>query len=162
VEARNRGVEGEVEGEGSWHSGKFQPTPISLYTLPSPLSGVPKLGPHLSPPSKRTKLTSHAFDSFRQILHDEITTLNLELNHTTARNEALKKDNASLLQRWIDKMNDEVEQLNLANGESVAVSRRISLSPLLYLRFDSGPTHTGIILFFVRLPQQPRSSSDFQ
>ncbi|KAL7416924.1 autophagy-related protein 16 [Mrakia frigida] len=55
-----------------------------------------------------------------QILHDEITTLNLELNHTTARNEALKKDNASLLQRWIDKMNDEVEQLNLANGDAVS------------------------------------------
>ena len=49
-----------------------------------------------------------------QILQDEISTLNLELNHTTARNEALKKDNASLLQRWIDKMNDEVEHMNLA------------------------------------------------
>ncbi|KAF8307513.1 ATG16-domain-containing protein [Clavulina sp. PMI_390] len=51
-----------------------------------------------------------------QVLHDEIQSLNLELNQVTIRNEALKVDNASLLQRWIDHQNDAAAKMNSANS----------------------------------------------
>jgi hypothetical protein len=38
--------------------------------------------------------------------------VNLELSLQVERNKALEGDNASLLQRWIDKMNDRAEQMN--------------------------------------------------
>lgn len=47
-----------------------------------------------------------------QILQDELATLSLELSQIEARNEDLKKDNASLLQRWLDRMNQEAEKMN--------------------------------------------------
>ena len=47
-----------------------------------------------------------------QILQDELATLSLELSQIEARNEDLKKDNASLLQRWLDRMNEEAEKMN--------------------------------------------------
>lgn len=47
-----------------------------------------------------------------QILQDELATLSLELSQIEARNEDLKKDNASLLQRWLDRMNEEAERMN--------------------------------------------------
>ena len=46
------------------------------------------------------------------MLNDEVLTLNLELNAITQRNAALQADNASLLQRWIDKMNMTAEEMN--------------------------------------------------
>jgi autophagy-related protein 16 len=49
------------------------------------------------------------------MLHDEIATLTLELNQLELRNADLRKDNASLLSRWIDKMNLEAEKVNEAN-----------------------------------------------
>ena len=36
-----------------------------------------------------------------QILHDEISTLQLELGQVEERNGILQKDNAKLLQRWL-------------------------------------------------------------
>jgi len=50
-----------------------------------------------------------------QTLHDEIQALELELNQVNERNTELKKDNASLLSRWLDKMHDEAERMNSAN-----------------------------------------------
>ncbi|KDQ19729.1 hypothetical protein BOTBODRAFT_62158 [Botryobasidium botryosum FD-172 SS1] len=50
-----------------------------------------------------------------QVLHDEVQSLNLELNQVTARNEALSIDNASLLQRWLDHVNDAASKMNAAN-----------------------------------------------
>ena len=38
--------------------------------------------------------------------------LNLELTSVTQRNVALQADNASLLQRWIDKMNLTADEMN--------------------------------------------------
>lgn len=52
-----------------------------------------------------------------QMLQDELSALSLELNQVEARNDALKKDNASLLQRWLDRMNDEAERMNLSTDE---------------------------------------------
>lgn len=52
-----------------------------------------------------------------QMLQDELSALSLELNQVEARNDALKKDNASLLQRWLDRMNDEAERMNLNTDE---------------------------------------------
>ncbi|KAG9012248.1 hypothetical protein FRB90_006744 [Tulasnella sp. 427] len=50
-----------------------------------------------------------------QNLQDEIQALELELNQVNDRNQVLKQDNASLLSRWIDRMNDEAEKMNSAN-----------------------------------------------
>lgn len=47
-----------------------------------------------------------------QILQDELATLSLELSQIEARNEDLRKDNASLLQRWLDRMNEEADKMN--------------------------------------------------
>ncbi|KAG9025450.1 hypothetical protein FRB95_010133 [Tulasnella sp. JGI-2019a] len=54
-------------------------------------------------------------DERLQTLHDEIQALELELNQVTDRNAVLKQDNASLLSRWLDKMNEETEKMNTAN-----------------------------------------------
>ncbi|KIO30773.1 hypothetical protein M407DRAFT_139523 [Tulasnella calospora MUT 4182] len=54
-------------------------------------------------------------DDRMQTLLDEIQALELELNQVNDRNQVLKQDNASLLSRWIDKMNDEAEKMNSAN-----------------------------------------------
>ncbi|KAG8922920.1 hypothetical protein FRC02_011516 [Tulasnella sp. 418] len=51
-----------------------------------------------------------------QTLHDEIQTLELELSQTNERNQILKQDNASLLSRWLDRMNDEADKMNSANN----------------------------------------------
>lgn len=47
-----------------------------------------------------------------QRLHDELLAVNLELSLQVERNKALEGDNASLLQRWIDRMNDRAERMN--------------------------------------------------
>lgn len=52
---------------------------------------------------------------FRQILHDEINTSLLELNQVEERNQTLAKDNAKLLQRWLDAKQLEANRMNEAN-----------------------------------------------
>jgi hypothetical protein len=49
------------------------------------------------------------------MLQDELSALSLELNQVELRNDDLKRDNASLLQRWLDRMNDEAEKMNEGN-----------------------------------------------
>lgn len=53
--------------------------------------------------------------SQNQILHDEINTLQLELGQIEERNQTLIKDNAKLLQRWLDAKQAEVNKMNEAN-----------------------------------------------
>ncbi|KAF9036436.1 ATG16-domain-containing protein [Hymenopellis radicata] len=50
-----------------------------------------------------------------QILHDEISTLQLELGQIEDRNQTLLKDNAKLLQRWLDAKQAEANKMNEAN-----------------------------------------------
>jgi len=50
-----------------------------------------------------------------QILHDEISTLQLELGQIEDRNQTLTKDNAKLLQRWLDAKQAEANKMNEAN-----------------------------------------------
>ncbi|TFK76891.1 ATG16-domain-containing protein [Pluteus cervinus] len=50
-----------------------------------------------------------------QILHDEISTLQLELGQIEERNQTLTKDNAKLLQRWLDTKQAEANRMNEAN-----------------------------------------------
>lgn len=50
-----------------------------------------------------------------QILHDEISTLQLELGQIEERNATLNKDNAKLLQRWLDAKQAEANKMNEAN-----------------------------------------------
>jgi autophagy-related protein 16 len=50
-----------------------------------------------------------------QILHDEIATLQLELEQVEKRNQNLGKDNATLLQRWLDAKQTEANRMNEAN-----------------------------------------------
>lgn len=51
-----------------------------------------------------------------QTLNDDVTMLNLEYTTMEEQKEELRKDNATLLQRWIDRMNSEVEKMNDANA----------------------------------------------
>ncbi|KEP54604.1 autophagy-like protein [Rhizoctonia solani 123E] len=51
-----------------------------------------------------------------QVLIDEAQTHQLELSQIEQRNEVLKKDNAGLLQRWLDHMNDSANKMNHANA----------------------------------------------
>jgi autophagy-related protein 16-1 len=48
-------------------------------------------------------------------LHDEINTLQLELGQIDERNQILIKDNAKLLQRWLDAKQAEVNKMNEVN-----------------------------------------------
>lgn len=50
-----------------------------------------------------------------KILHDEISTLQLELGQIEERNQTLIKDNAKLLQRWLDAKQAEANKMNEAN-----------------------------------------------
>jgi autophagy-related protein 16 len=50
-----------------------------------------------------------------QILHDEISTLQLELGQIEERNSVLQKDNAKLLQRWLDAKQADANKMNEAN-----------------------------------------------
>ena len=50
-----------------------------------------------------------------QVLHDEISTLQLELGQIDERNQSLTRDNAKLLQRWLDAKQAEVNRMNEAN-----------------------------------------------
>jgi autophagy-related protein 16-1 len=50
-----------------------------------------------------------------EILHDEISTALLELGQVEDRNQTLTKDNAKLLQRWLDAKQAEANRMNEAN-----------------------------------------------
>ncbi|KAF5382943.1 hypothetical protein D9757_006335 [Collybiopsis confluens] len=50
-----------------------------------------------------------------QILHDEISTLQLELGQIEERNATLTRDNAKLLQRWLDAKQADANKMNEAN-----------------------------------------------
>ncbi|KJA26134.1 hypothetical protein HYPSUDRAFT_124490, partial [Hypholoma sublateritium FD-334 SS-4] len=70
--------------------------------------------------SLRRKVDQHAElmaekDRTVQILHDEINTSLLELNQVEERNQTLAKDNAKLLQRWLDAKQLEANRMNEAN-----------------------------------------------
>jgi hypothetical protein len=58
------------------------------------------------------------------MLQDELSALSLELNQVELRNDNLKRDNASLLQRWLDRMNDEAEKMNEGNRFLQEVEQR--------------------------------------
>jgi len=47
-----------------------------------------------------------------QTLHDEILSQQIEISGLGQRNAALQADNASLLQRWLDKMNLTADEMN--------------------------------------------------
>ncbi|ORZ01381.1 WD40-repeat-containing domain protein [Syncephalastrum racemosum] len=49
-----------------------------------------------------------------QILQDEVAAIQLEITTMEERNKKLEKENAQLLQRWLDKMNQEAEKMNEA------------------------------------------------
>ncbi|CEH18465.1 AUTOPHAGIC-RELATED PROTEIN 16.2 [Ceraceosorus bombacis] len=55
-----------------------------------------------------------------EMLQDELTGLTLELNQIEMRNEDLKRDNANLLQRWLDRMNDEVDRMNTSTERELS------------------------------------------
>ncbi|TFY70688.1 hypothetical protein EVG20_g2306 [Dentipellis fragilis] len=68
----------------------------------------------------RRKVDQHAEvmaekDRTAQILHDEISTLQLELGQIEERNQNLTRDNAKLLQRWLDAKQTEANKMNQAN-----------------------------------------------
>ncbi|KAF8973777.1 ATG16-domain-containing protein [Flammula alnicola] len=70
--------------------------------------------------SLRRKVDQHAElmaekDRTVQILHDEISTSLLELTQVEERNQTLAKDNAKLLQRWLDAKQVEANRMNEAN-----------------------------------------------
>lgn len=66
-----------------------------------------------------------------QILQDELTTLSLELSQIESRNHELKKDNASLLQRWLDRMNQEADKMNEGTIWLEQVRKQKQASPSL-------------------------------
>ncbi|KAI0374346.1 ATG16-domain-containing protein [Pilatotrama ljubarskyi] len=69
-------------------------------------------------------------DRTAQILHDEINTLQLELSQIEERNQTLTRDNAKLLQRWLDAKQAEVNRMNEANQfyEDMQSRRQASLN----------------------------------
>jgi autophagy-related protein 16 len=58
------------------------------------------------------------------MLQDELRTLSLELHQVESRNDDLKRDNASLLQRWLDRARDEADKVNEANRYIEEVEKR--------------------------------------
>lgn len=70
-----------------------------------------------------------AKDSTVQLLQDELNTLSLELNQVEQRNDDLSRDNAQLLQRWLDAKNEEVHRMNDANVYLEEIERRRSEVP---------------------------------
>ncbi|KAK4683720.1 hypothetical protein P7C73_g6510, partial [Tremellales sp. Uapishka_1] len=60
-----------------------------------------------------TSLISFIQLTTAKTLHDEVFSLNLELSSVHQQKQALQADNASLLQRWLDKMNLTAEEMNV-------------------------------------------------
>lgn len=54
-------------------------------------------------------------DRVIEMLQDELSTLSLELNQVESRNDDLKRDNAALLQRWLERARQEADNVNDAN-----------------------------------------------
>ncbi|KAH9937517.1 autophagy protein 16-domain-containing protein [Fomitopsis serialis] len=79
-------------------------------------------------------------DRTAQVLHDEINTLQLELTQIEERNAILTKDNAKLLQRWLDAKQAEVNKMNEVNDlyEDLQSRRQAALNSHL-----QGPQKTG-------------------
>jgi cob(I)alamin adenosyltransferase len=69
-------------------------------------------------------MKSYSLKTLFQMLQDELSALSLELNQVELRNDNLKRDNASLLQRWLDRMNDEAEKMNEGNRFLQEVEQR--------------------------------------
>lgn len=64
-----------------------------------------------------------------ELLQDELNTLSLELNQVEKRNDELGRDNAQLLQRWLDAKNEEAQRMNDANIYLQEVERRRTEAP---------------------------------
>ena len=64
-------------------------------------------------------------------MHDEISTLQLELGQIDERNQNLTRDNAKLLQRWLDAKQAEVNRVNEANDfyEDMRTRHQASANP---------------------------------
>jgi len=56
-----------------------------------------------------------AKETYIQQQQDELATANLEVDQLISRNKNLQEDNASLLKRWLDKVNDDAMKINDAN-----------------------------------------------
>lgn len=54
-------------------------------------------------------------DKVIELLQDELRTLSLELGQVEEREERLKRDNAGLVKRWLERAREEVERVNVAN-----------------------------------------------
>jgi autophagy-related protein 16 len=82
-----------------------------------------------------------------QILHDEISTLQLELGQIEERNSVLQKDNAKLLQRWLDAKQAEATKMNEANQfyENMRSRHQAVLSWRNGSDGDGGQGDTGIL-----------------
>ncbi|PWN90287.1 autophagy protein 16 [Acaromyces ingoldii] len=63
-------------------------------------------------------------DKMIQLLQDELSTLSLELSQVESRNDDLSRDNAMLVQRWLDKMNEQVDKMNEGNRIEEEKSKR--------------------------------------
>ncbi|CAH7666445.1 autophagy-related protein 16 [Phakopsora pachyrhizi] len=82
----------------------------------------------------RERVTNHA-EVMRekernvQILQDELSTLQLEYSQQEQKIKDLETDNASLLQRWLDRLNDEAARMNDATQFLVEAEKK-GLPPL--------------------------------
>ena len=61
-------------------------------------------------------------------MNDELITQNIEISALTNRNLALQADNASLVQRWLDKMNLTAEEMNHAFEKEQAVAVAVAVN----------------------------------
>ncbi len=82
-----------------------------------------------------------------QILHDEINTLQLELTQIEERNLTLQKDNAKLLERWLDAKQAEANKLNQANEyyEDMRTRRHASSGENSQIRRDESQKTLTIV-----------------
>ena len=62
-----------------------------------------------------------------QKLTDELATLQLEVGQLEQRNADLQVDNQNILQRWLDKLNEEATQVNEVRRWSVACASSCQL-----------------------------------
>lgn len=79
---------------------------------------------HYSPPLHPFRDIRTYFGRIAKVLHDEISTLQLELGQIEERNQNLTRDNAKLLQRWLDAKQAEVNKMNEANDFYVDMRTR--------------------------------------
>jgi autophagy-related protein 16-1 len=77
-----------------------------------------------------------------QVLLDEINTLQLELGQIEERNQILMRDNAKLLQRWLDTKQHEANRMNEAN--EFYEDMRSQRDAILTWREGSGQPNGGV------------------